>query len=82
MENAKNKKNAATNIDDFTKTLKWVAAKMVMIMHFVGVFLIFVCPWILYSPGWLLLTIFLNTALLTSWYMVGTYSDNRICAAN
>jgi hypothetical protein len=78
MENTENKKNAATDADDFTKTLKWVAAKMVMIVHFVGVFLIFVCPWILYSPSWLLLTIFLNTALLTSWYMVGTCPLNYL----
>jgi hypothetical protein len=63
------------NLDNSTK---WWLAKIVMIFHFCLVVWIFALPWISFEFKWLLVSIWLNTWLLTIWYISGTCPLNKL----
>jgi len=60
------------------KSTKWWLAKCIMVFHFCLVVWIFALPWISFDLQWLLVSIWLNTALLTAWCISGTCPLNQL----
>jgi hypothetical protein len=66
------------NLDDVDDSTKFWIGKFVMVFHFCLVVWIFSLALISFETQWLLISIVLNTTVLTMWYIFGTCPLNKL----
>ena len=66
------------NLDDVDDSTKFWIGKFVMVFHFCLVVWIFSLALISFETQWLLISILLNTTVLTVWYIFGTCPLNKL----
>ena len=66
------------NLDDVDDSTKFWIGKFVMVFHFCLVVWIFSLALISFETQWLLISILLNTTVLTMWYIFGTCPLNKL----